>query len=77
MKTSSKKVFLILLALVVMLSTLTGVVSVHASEEVISKRYAITNEIANYFKYISEIASKSYDIKDIKLKKFYIKLSKK
>lgn len=76
MKNYCKKTFLGLLAFAILFSTLTNIVPVYASEDVNNKSYTITNEIASNFRNISEIASKSYDVKDMELKDFYIELAK-
>ena len=67
MKNYCKKTFLGLLAFAILFSTLTNIVPVYASEDVNNKSYTITNEIASNFRNISEIASKSYDVKDLSL----------
>lgn len=49
---------------------------VYASEDINNKVYPITNEIANAFADMSEIAARSYDVADGKIKSEYIRLFK-
>lgn len=76
MKNLKIKIISSILSLVVLFSGIIGSSPVYASEDIDNKVYPITNEIANNFAEMSEIVSKSYDVKDAKVKSEYIGLSK-
>ena len=66
--------FSMFLSLLLLFSTVAGTSRVYANES--NKVYPITSEIANNFAEMSEIAAKSYDVKDEGIKSAYIELSK-
>lgn len=76
MKNLKGKIVSSILSLVLLFSGIVGSMTVHASEDINHKIYPITNEIANSFAEMNEIASKSYDVIDKKIKDRYIVLSK-
>lgn len=76
MKNYSKKICSGLLAFAVLFNVFTSMVPVYASEGVNNKSYIITNEIAYNFKNVAKISSKSYDVKNMEWKDFYIGLAK-
>lgn len=74
MKKFGEKMFSMFLSLLLLFSTVAGTSWVYANES--NKVYPITSEIANNFAEMSEIAAKSYDVKDEGIKSAYIELSK-
>lgn len=71
-----KRLISSILSLTLLFSWIVGVKPVYASENIDNKSYPITNEIANSFANMNEIASRSYDVKDKETKTLYIGLSK-
>ncbi|MFX0550035.1 hypothetical protein ACOAKC_11975 [Hathewaya histolytica] len=76
MKNLIKKLISSVLSLTLIFSWIVSSSPVYASENIDDKSYPITNEIANRFAEMSEVASNSYDIKDNETRNIYIKLSK-